>query len=434
MLLPGLIGIVADDLTGANDTSLQFHLRGANTQILLDYELEPKNAQNTQVWAVSTETRNKQADVGCERVKAATESLLNNISPDYYYKKIDSTLRGNIAIETLTMTETLGYDAAVIIPAFPSEGRVTVGGYHLMRGVPLERTEVACDPLCPIYESHVPTLFRTQLGENFQNLVGELELKTVMKGAGPILMRFRELIGEGKKLIVADSVSTTDIEQIVLAINKSDYKILTAGTAACAQVIGNVWLPEMKNQHIIKKIPQLPKLLISGSATRVTAKQLKQLEQSDEFENTYFYTPTFKEILDGVSEDLVARICENLGADNIVAVHTSHLIDEFDGFSDVSLDAELTREKLAMLITDFLSDLTKRVIFQKEVILITLGGDTSYKCCSAINALQLQLVDEVAPAIALTIDYKAQWIVTKSGNLGNTNTLIEILKYFETHK
>jgi len=43
------------------------------------------------------------------------------------------------------------------------------------------------------------------------------------------------------------------------------------------------------------------------------------------------------------------------------------------------------------------------------------------------------LIDEVAPAIALTLDHNAQWIVTKSGNLGNANTLIDILKYFETH-
>ena len=62
-----------------------------------------------------------------------------------------------------------------------------------------------------------------------------------------------------------------------------------------------------------------------------------------------------------------------------------------------------------------------------------LGVTTSYKCCNAIGAYQLQLIDEVAPAIALTLDHNAQWIVTKSGNLGTANTLIDILRYFETH-
>ena len=91
---------------------------------------------------------------------------------------------------------------------------------------------------------------------------------------------------------------------------------------------------------------------------------------------------------------------------------------DFDGFSDDCLNSGLTKSKLASMITDFLAALTKFVVTKRDVILITLGGETSYKCCSAIDSLQLQLIDEVAPAIALSIDHKSQWIVTKSGNLG----------------
>ena len=53
-----IAGIIADDLTGANDTALQFHLHGANTQILLNTDLEPYNVKGTQTWALSTESRN----------------------------------------------------------------------------------------------------------------------------------------------------------------------------------------------------------------------------------------------------------------------------------------------------------------------------------------------------------------------------------------
>jgi len=70
-----------------------------------------------------------------------------------------------------------------------------------------------------------------------KDLVGLIEMSTVMKGAGPILIKINELIEQGKKLIVADSVSITDIEQVVLAINKSDYNILPTGASACAQVL-----------------------------------------------------------------------------------------------------------------------------------------------------------------------------------------------------
>ena len=56
-------------------------------------------------------------------------------------------------------------------------------------------------------------------------MVGTIDLRTVMNGAGPILMCLNELISSGKRLIVADSTSITDIEQIALAMTKSNKKV-----------------------------------------------------------------------------------------------------------------------------------------------------------------------------------------------------------------
>ena len=155
---------------------------------------------------------------------------------------------------------------------------------------------------------------------------------------------------------------------------------------------------------------------------------------SDDFDNINFIPLETRDIVCGIDDELVSRIITNLKSGVNVCVHTSHLITNFDGFSDDSLSAELTREKLAVMITDFLAELTKRVLDEIQVILITLGGETSYKCCSKIESKELTLVDEVAPAISLCSDINNRWIVTKSGNLGNTKTLIDILNYFVCHE
>ncbi len=428
-----IVGIIADDLTGANDTALQFYLKGANSQILLSDEIEPLNVKSTQTWAISTESRNIDPEQAYEKILHTVKMFSEKLNPDFYYKKIDSTLRGNIAAEVLGIVVALEYDTAIVVPAFPAEIRTTVGGYHLLKGIPIERTEMARDPYSPICESHVPTLLKSGLLPEYQDFVGSIELETIMKGAGPILQKIIELIKDGKKLIVADAVSTVDIEQIALAINKSDYKILPAGTAAFAQALGEYWFADLDCEHIIKTFPKLPKFIVSGSATQITANQIAKLEDSDEFDDVLTISLDLKTVLAGVSDELIQRIVSNLRLDNTVVVHTSKLIKDFDGFSEDSLNAELTKSKLANVITDFLAEMTRRVAASKEVILITLGGETSYKCCNAIGAYQLQLIDEVAPAIALTLDHNAQWIVTKSGNLGNANTLIDILRYFETH-
>ena len=426
-------GVIADDLTGANDTALQFHLKGANTQILLSDEIELLNLKGTQVWAISTESRNVDSNTAYEKVVKIANMFKEKLNPDFLYKKIDSTIRGNIAVEILGILSVFEYDASIIVPAFPAEMRTTVGGYHMLKGIPMERTEMACDPHSPIRESHLPTLLRTQLPDEYSDIVGQIELKTVMKGAGPILQKIKELIDSGKRIIVADAVSTVDIEQIALALNKSDSRILPAGAASFAQCLGEYWFSDIENEHIIKTLPSLPKFIVSGSATQITANQIERLENSDEFDNILAVNLDIKTVLSGVSDELTDRVVSNLNLGNTVVVHTSELIKDFDGFSDDSFNAELTKANLADVITDFLAELTRRVTSKTEAILITLGGETSYKCCQAIGAHQLQLVDEVAPAIALSMDYKAQWIVTKSGNLGGVNTLIDILRYFESH-
>ncbi len=434
MIFSDIVGIIADDLTGANDTALQFHLRGANTKILLDSECIPQDKADTEVWALSSESRNVEDWEAVERVEKAVRAFVDNFSFDYYYKKIDSTIRGHIAKETLTMLQILDYDAAIIMPAFPQEGRITVGGYHLLKGVPLGRTEMAMDPHSPILESHVPTLLASQLDEKQKGLVGTVDLKTVMNGAGPILIKINELIKEGKKLIVADATSITDIEQIALAIKKCDKKLLPTGTAAGAQVLGKFWLSGIEKEREPLKLEKLPKFVVSGTATQITAEQIAKLEKSDDIENVNFIALGVKDILDGVTDDLVDRVHRNLSSGITVVVHTSHLIANFDGFSEDSFNAELTKDKLAAKITDFLSVLTEKVLAKIDVILITLGGETSYKCCKAIKSNELKLVDEVAPAISICSDINNRWIVTKSGNLGNTKTLIDILDYFKHHE
>ncbi len=434
MFISNNIGIIADDLTGADDTALQFYLRGANTQILLDDSTVPENKKNTQVWAIPTETRNCDAPTAYERVKMATKFLVDELGVEYFYKKMDSTIRGNIAVEALAMLEVLEWDAAVIIPAFPQEGRTTIGGYHLLKGIPIERTEFARDPRFPIYESHIPTVLRTELHNQQDEIIDLIELRTVIKGAGPILKKMNEMIAKGVKLIVVDAMSVTDIEQVVLAMEKSSYKILPCGSAGCAQVLGNVWLPELENHKAEKTIPAMPKLVVSGSATKCTSAQIEKLQDDDDIENTYFINLKMEDILEGVTDDIITRVSENLVKDNVVVVHTSNLTVDSKIISQILFDNEISKQQFISKIGDYLATLTKKVLVNRDAILITVGGETSFKCCKAINSNSLQIIDAICPAIPLCLDTKAQWIVTKSGNLGNSNTLIDIIKYFEHHE
>jgi len=85
------LGIVADDLTGAMDSSGYFARRGLNTVVLL----EPDFSSTADVLVINTNSRAETPDIAHERVRHA----VRNLSGRVIYKKIDSTLRGNIGTE-----------------------------------------------------------------------------------------------------------------------------------------------------------------------------------------------------------------------------------------------------------------------------------------------------------------------------------------------
>lgn len=427
----GTIGIIADDLTGANDTALQFNLSGANTQILFDYAQAPEGMLNTQVWAISTETRNADKDEAVPVVRGAVKILDEKLNAEYYYKKIDSTIRGNIGTEAMTVLNELDWDACVVVPAFPAEGRTTVGGYHLLNGVPMDRTEMARDPKSPVKESHIPTLLASQVGS--ADIIGSITLKTVTKGAAPILLELQQLISNGKKLIVVDAVSTTDIEQIALAVEKSSYKILPCGAAALAKAFADIWLPEAEYQHISKTIPDNPIFVVSGSATTLARAQIERLVQDDDFE-PYVLDLTLENVSTQNFDEIVDRVAKQLVKSRLVIVNFTTRESAMAQNIEYAQNNGVDVNDIPSIVTDYLARLAKDVVAIQDVILVTVGGETSYKVCSAIGSSNLQVIDEADSAIPLCLDFNARWIITKSGNLGNSSTLVNIIKYIERHK
>ncbi len=436
MSITGVIGIVSDDLTGANDTALQFFMKGSNTEIIFEANDELQNHLNVGTWALTTESRNIEAKIAAQRVWENSKKIKECLNVSNYYKKIDSTLRGNIAVETLAMLDAIEYDAAIIAPAFIQEGRITIGGYQLLKGIPIERTDAARDTYAPIYDSYIPDILKKQVNETYHNLISTIELKTVAKGAGPITNKINELVSSGKKLIIADAVSSVDLEQIALAISKSQYNILPVGSAGLAHALGNVWLPEEKREAVNKQFPILPKLVLSGSKTTITATQINKLSMDDDIENTYFIDIHLDDILNPDINQMAERVVHNFGKENVVIVHVSKLDEEImmDEGKEKLIDNGITKEKLAVIITDYLSDLSEKISELSSFILITIGGETSYKCLRKIDCKYLQMTDTILPAVSLCIDSNARFIVTKSGNMGSATALIDIINYFKYHE
>ena len=425
--------IVADDLTGANDTALQYFKTGLSAKIVIDIYTDFNDIEDVDVWAISTESRNTTKEKAVERVVLVSQKLKDSLGIENFYKKIDSTLRGNTGVEIVSMLETTGKDIAIIAPAYIEEGRKTVGSYQLLNGIILERTQCALDPKAPIYESYIPDILKKDLNTRLHDLIGTIELRTVTKGAGPIVLKINELVRQGKKLIVADAMSNVDLEQIALAINKSSYDILPCGSAGLANALNKISFEE-NTKTKIEHVPNLPRLIVSGSATQLTYNQIKKLKE--EGRDIFFIDLTVKDIIEGFEEKIYKEIIEILSQNKDVVVHCSYIDKEItdENSSNQLIDAGIAKDEFPSKITDFLADLVYEINMNSKFILIMIGGETSFKCARKIDSKYLQILDAILPAIPLCMDANGKIIVTKSGNFGTPSTLLEILNYFNRLK
>ena len=71
--------IIADDLTGANDTALQFFKQGYSARIIIDFNQDFSLCENVDVWSVTTESRNTDKDTALHRVTKVSEKLKERV-------------------------------------------------------------------------------------------------------------------------------------------------------------------------------------------------------------------------------------------------------------------------------------------------------------------------------------------------------------------
>ena len=425
--------IIADDLTGANDTALQYFKKGCSSKIIIDIDQNFEDTSSVDVWAISTESRNTNEETAVRNVVKVSEKLKNSLNTESFYKKIDSTLRGNTGVEIIALLEVTQKDVALIAPAYIEEGRTTIGGYQLLNGMAIERTQCALDPKAPIYDSYIPDILKKDLNPQLFDLIDVIGFNTVVKGAGPIVLKINELVQKGKKVIVVDALSNTDLEQIALAIEKSNYDILPCGSAGLANALSKT-RGEDTNIELNTRIPNYPKLIISGSATQLTAKQIQNLKEEEK--NIFFIDLSTKDIIDGIKKEMIDEIVQKLNQGIDVVVHSSDINKEllYEEAENQLIDAGIAKNEFAGKITDYLSDLTFEIEQLSKFILIMIGGETSYKCAIKIDSRYLEVQDAILPAIPLCVDANNKIIVTKSGNFGTNTTLCEILNYFNKIK
>lgn len=146
------LAIIADDLTGALDSSAPFVLAGLSVQVAIDLSgLDAAIASGADVVAVNTASRALEPDAAADRAGLAARRLLQ-ARPGIVFKKIDSRLKGNVDTETARIADIYGYTGVVVAPAVPDQNRLVRDSLVQGHGV-----ETAL-PIAPLFARLTPSV------------------------------------------------------------------------------------------------------------------------------------------------------------------------------------------------------------------------------------------------------------------------------------
>jgi uncharacterized protein YgbK (DUF1537 family) len=383
-----LIAVIADDLTGAADTGVQLVHAGYRTAVF--FRATEVLADDLDAVAFDTDSRTMPAGFAAKRVLEVAHLARE---ARVVYKKLDSTLRGNVAAELAAALGGARRGRVVVAPAFPAAGRTTVGGIQSVHGVPVDETEMANDPHTPVREAHVPSL----LADAFSS-VGAL-------GAGDLAdpERVRRTL-EDYECVVADADRDADLEALVRAVPDPD-RILWAGSAGLALALGSVYPGPSAGAVGVQRVPVRPVLVVVGSLSGVAREQVRRLVEE--------YGEVGVPVGGGepnAVQKAVETARETLAGGTCAVVHSPE-------------DRVASSESVLGSLAEVAWRLSEEGLFEG---LVLTGGATAVGVARRLGDCGIRLEGEVETGVprGTMIGPRPYPVVTKAGGFGEPDTLV----------
>jgi uncharacterized protein YgbK (DUF1537 family) len=399
------IVILADDFTGATDAALAFAKLGARTGVWLD---RPGSLDGADVAAIDLDTRTLPPAAAAARVSGLLRSLPAQVK---VLKKIDSTLRGNIAVETEALLALREDAVAVVVPAHPKLGRVQRGGVLYVDGVPVHETDFGRDLFAPVHDSDV----RSHLP------VGPavvLPAPGTFADTGALERELAAAARAGVRTVTIDAETEDDLAAIAELADEGGY--IWVGSAGLLEALAAKLVEAVSLEGNARVAG--PVLFVIGSLSAMTRAQIARFCEHGGV--TEMVHPRTVLIDEGRSRARasVERIESALaaGSDVLVALSSDRIdveaalsMGRLHGF-DVATTSRELRERFVELVVPALP---------KAGTVVLSGADVARTFFSTAGIEGIRLLGEVLPdiPIARAIGHDLL-VVTKGGGSGTPET------------
>jgi D-threonate/D-erythronate kinase len=407
--------IIADDLSGAADCGVACAGHGLNTVVALADAAYDTDAD---VLSVDGDTRRLDAKhAAAETMRLVQKYVRHNEL--LLFKKLDSTLRGNIGAELGAMLRTLHSGqwrgervVTVFAPAFPAAGRTTANGRQLVRGMPLEETE--------IWRRHGMTG-----NADISGMLGTAGMRSAHLPLDLIRSSHRSLGGamselvENADVLICDAETDEDLRAIAEASFALGRATIWAGSAGLARHLPRAaGLGRSLGYRSEQPLASGPTLFVIGSFSGVSQEQVKVLSTAPDVVSIALpsgvllagsRSPGWRKLDSGLRKAL------ETGRDVVVSL---------------GMESSIVMAKgplLAAALAGFVAPHADRV-----GALVASGGETARSVLQAWGITGLRLVGELEAGLpfSVTEKWKRQLLVlTKAGDFGNPQTLLNCRRF-----
>lgn len=403
----GRLAIIADDLTGAADSAVQFAKVGMTTRVLTDADKLRRFARASDVVSLDTETRESDSRTAYLKVRRSAR-LLKQSGFRVFFKKLDSTLKGNPGSEIGALMDELGFSTSIVAPAVPENRRTTVDGHQIVNGRVTEG-------------SFIPDLLR----EGAKEQIVCVPLAVVRRGRRALLKTMARGKGSrGRTIFVVDATNGAELRTIA-EVGK-ELRALLCGASALAAQLSRIYRFK-------------PLLVVCGSSNEASMRQVK--EATDSALATTVKVDTRNALRKeeaGMISRLVAKKVAGLlnRGENTIILSAESLEDvneTIEAAREMGLHPEEARDKVAKL----LGKIAGKVLRECEVrALLVVGGETAFSVLKEMGAYGLLVEQELLPGIPISKllggRHEGLKVVTKAGGFGDVRAMSVVFNCLST--
>jgi uncharacterized protein YgbK (DUF1537 family) len=415
------IGVLADDITGANDIGIMFAKWGLRTHVYpyLGQESEaylPKQGALPQVCILDTNSRLDTPEEAYCKVFSGTRWLYQ-IGFRQFFNKTCSVFRGNIGAEFDAMLDALDLNFGLVVLGFPKNGRLTLDGIHFVHSKPLAESEFRNDPIHPMHRSSLTDILCAQT----QRRVSTLDQRVIAQGAAHL----RKMIHEKKtscNYLILDVAGQESLQTIAEAAGD---ELVFCGSSALAEELPAAWGIAQGNQEMLD-LPGPSKtgiLITVGSLMPQTADQIEHLRRQGVPAFVLNTQALFSEReRSNELQRLVSQVSAALEAGQDVILQSPRLPQSISKAHELGNTKGSSAAGTGRLISTALAEITAGTLeLTGQNRLIVAGGETSAAVCKRLGIFGQRIWREIQPGLpsCVSLSGKPLLLILKSGSFGS---------------